>query len=176
MSRTDNLTETSNRNQFVILKSMIKRHELTDEQWERIKDLVPPERSGGKGRPVRDNRMMINAILWIVKTGAPWRDLPEQFDSLNSVYSRYSRWTKRGIWKKSFLELAKDQDNEAYMIDESYVQVHQHASGGKGGREKQGIGRSRVSVKRTAVFQPRLRSEKMNSNDILTDLRGLKST
>ena len=93
---------------------MIERHEMTDEQWDRIKDMVPPERSGGKGRPAKDNRMMINAIIWILKTGAPWRDLPERFGSWNSVYSRYSRWTKRGIWEKIFLELSKDQDNEEY--------------------------------------------------------------
>ena len=127
------MTETIKISESGILKVMIKRHEITDEQWDRIKDMVPPERSGGKGRPANDNRVMINAIIWILKTGAPWRDLPERFGSWNSVYSRYSRWTKRGIWEKIFLELAKDQDNEEYMIDGSYVRVHQHGSGGKGG-------------------------------------------
>ena len=112
---------------------MSKRHELTDEQWERIKDLVPPERSGGRGRPAKDNRMMINAIIWVLKTGVPWRDLPERFGSWNSVYSRFYRWCKRGVWEKIFLELSKDQDNEEYMIDGSYVRVHQHGAGGKGG-------------------------------------------
>ena len=111
---------------------MSKRHELTDEQWERIKDLVPPERSGGRGRPAKDNRMMINAIIWVLKTGVPWRDLPERFGSWNSVYSRFCRWCKRGVWEKIFLELSKDQDNEEYMIDGSQALVHQHG-GGKGG-------------------------------------------
>jgi transposase len=127
------MTETKKVSGSGILKDMIKRHEIADEQWDRIKDLVPPERSGGKGRPAKDNRMMINAIVWIVKTGAPWRDLPERFGSWNSVYSRYSRWTKRGIWENIFLELSKDQDTEEYMIDGSYVRVHQHGTGGKGG-------------------------------------------
>ena len=119
--------------QAVILETMVKRHELTDEQWDRIKDKVPPERSGERGRPAKDNRMMINAILWILKTGAPWRDLPERFGSWNSVYSRYSRWTRRGIWEKIFHELSQDRDDEEYMIDGSYIRVHQHGSGGKGG-------------------------------------------
>jgi transposase len=127
------MTETKRRKRSVIPDAMIKRHEMTDEQWDRIKDMVPPERSGGKDRPAKDNRMMINAIIWILKTGAPWRDLPERYGSWNSVYSRYSRRTKRGIWGKIFFELSKDQDNEEYMMDGSYVRVHQHGSGGKGG-------------------------------------------
>ena len=68
---------------------------------------------------LKDNRMMINAIIWVLKTGVPWRDLPEQFGSWNSVYSRFYRWCKRGIWEKIFLELSQDQDNEEYMIDGS---------------------------------------------------------
>ena len=130
---------------------MIKRHEMTDEQWDRIKDLVPPERSGGKGRPAKDNRMMVNAIIWILKTGAPWRDLPERYGSWNSVYSRYSRWTKRGIWEKIFLELSKDQDNEEYMIDGSYVRVHQHGAGGKGGTKNKELVVLEVDIPRRSM-------------------------
>jgi transposase len=114
---------------------MIKRHEISDEQWERIKDLVPPERSGGKGRPAKDNRTMINAIIWVLKTGAPWRDLPERFGSWQSAYCRFARWSRRGIWEKVFLELSKDLDKEEMMIDGTYIKVHQHAAGGKGGQK-----------------------------------------
>ena len=96
---------------------MIKRHELTDEQWERIRDLVPPERSDKKGRPARDNREMINAAIWILKTGAPWRDLPERYGSWSSAYSRYARWTQRGLWEKILQELSGDRDEEELMID-----------------------------------------------------------
>ena len=81
---------------------------------------------------LKDNRMMMNVIIWVLKTGAPWRDLPERYGSWNSVYSRFYRCCKCGIWEKIFLELSKDQDNEEYMIDGSYVRVHQHAAGGKG--------------------------------------------
>jgi transposase len=118
------MTETKRRKRSVIPDAMIKRHEMTDEQWDRIKDMVPPERSGGKDRPAKDNRMMINAIIWILKTGAPWRDLPERYGSWNSVYSRYSRRTKRGIWGKIFFELSKDQDNEEYMMDHTSVSTN----------------------------------------------------
>ena len=145
------MTETQRQGGYGILKTMIKRHEIADEQWDRIKDMVPPERSGGKGRPAKDNRMMINAIIWILKTGAPWRDLPERFGSWNSAYSRYSRWTKRGIWEKIFLELAKDQDNEEYMIDGSYVRVHQHGSGGKGGEKNKELVVLEVDIPRRSM-------------------------
>ena len=76
---------------------------------------------------------MINAIIWVLKTGVPWRDLPERFGSWNSVYSRFCRWCKRGVWEKILLELSKDQDHEEYMIDGSQALVHQHGAGGKGG-------------------------------------------
>ena len=145
------MTETKGAIRTVILDDMIERHEMTDEQWDRIKDMVPPERSGGKGRPAKDNRMMINAIIWILKTGAPWRDLPERYGSWNSVYSRYSRWTKRGIWEKIFLELSKDQDNEEYMIDGSYVRVHQHGSGGKGGTKNKELVVLEVDIPRRSM-------------------------
>jgi len=118
---------------------MIKRHELTDEQWERIKDLLPLERSGKKGRPARDNREMINAVIWILKTGAPWRDLPDRYGPWSSAYSRYTRWTKRGLWEKLLLGLSSDRDEEELMIDGSYVRVHQHGSGGKGGTKNKGL-------------------------------------
>jgi len=81
---------------------------------------------------LKDNRM-IHAIIWVLKTGAPWRDLPERYGSWNSVYSRFYRWCKRGIWEKIFLELSKDQDHEEYMIDGSQALVHQPGAGGKGG-------------------------------------------
>jgi len=111
---------------------MSKRHELTSngtasKTWYHRSDRA------GEDVKLKDNRMMINAIIWVLKTGVPWRDLPERFGSWNSVYSRFYRWCKRGVWEKIFLELSKDQDNEEYMIDGSYVRVHQHGAGGKGG-------------------------------------------
>lgn len=113
----------------------MSRHKLSDKSWERIKDLLPPERSGKRGRPAKDNRQIVNAILWILRTGSPWRDLPEEYGSWNSVYSRFRRWTERGIWQKVFAQLSEDKDLENIMIDGTYIRAHQHAAGAKGGKK-----------------------------------------
>ena len=107
---------------------MQRRHELSDERWERIAALLPPER-GAMGPPSKSNRTMVNAMLWIVHTGAPWRDLPERFGPWKSVYTRFSRWQRRGVWKHIVDELARDQDGETYMIDASIVRAHQDSAG-----------------------------------------------
>lgn len=77
---------------------MMRRYEIRDDQWEKIKDLLPPERKPQGGRPPKDHRHMLNAMLWIARTGAPWRDLPEYYGSWSSVYSRFRRWQIAGIW------------------------------------------------------------------------------
>jgi len=107
---------------------MARRHELKTEQWERIRGLLPPE-SGREGRPSIDNRLVVNAIRWILKTGAPWRDLPEYYPKWTTVHSRFSRWTKRGVWAHVLEELAKDQDTESFLIDATIVRAHQDAAG-----------------------------------------------
>ncbi len=75
-----------------------------------------PGQAGGRGRPGRDNRLFLEAILWLARTGAPWRDLPEEFGNWNSVYQRFARWQKRGVWSEVFEELAKDSDFEIESI------------------------------------------------------------
>jgi len=112
---------------------MRRRHELTDEQWERIEPLLPG-RSGDPGRTGVDNRLFVNAVLWIAKTGAPWRDLPERFGPWNSVFRRFSRWSKAGVWEQVLEALGGDPDLEEVLLDSSVIRVHQHAAGGKGGR------------------------------------------
>ena len=106
------------------------RHELTEEQWRRIKDVLPPEQ-GRAGRRPRPNREMVNAILWVLRSGAPWRDLPERDPKWKSVHTRFLRWSKRGVWKRVLDVLAADLDDELAMIDASIVRVHQDAAGGK---------------------------------------------
>lgn len=113
----------------------MSRHKLSDRSWNKIKELLPPERSGKKGRPAKDNRQIVNAILWILRTGSPWRDLPEEYGSWNSVYSRFRRWTERGIWQQVFSRLSEDKDLENIMIDGTYIRAHQHAAGAKGGKK-----------------------------------------
>ena len=107
---------------------MARRHELTTGQWERISGLLPPER-GREGRPSIDNRQVVNAIRWILKTGAPWRDLPAYYPKWKTVHSRFSRWSHKGVWQRVLTELAKDQDDESFLIDATIVRAHQDAAG-----------------------------------------------
>jgi len=113
----------------------MSRHNLSEESWSKIKELLPPERSGKKGRPAKDNRLIINAILWILYTGSPWRDLPEEFGPWKSVHTRFRRWSEQGIWEKVFAKLSEEKDLENVMIDGTYIRAHQHAAGAKGGRK-----------------------------------------
>lgn len=80
---------------------MLRRHEIKDQDWDRIKELLPPE-NRGEGRPSKSNRMMLNGMLWKVKTGAPWRDLPKRFGPWKTVYSRFRSWGKRRSFSKDF--------------------------------------------------------------------------
>jgi transposase len=112
---------------------MNKRYEIRDDQWQIIKDLLPPERKVQGGRPAKDNRTMINAMLWVARSGAPWRDLPEYYGSWKSVYTRFRRWTEQGIFSKILGVVSSDPDVESIMIDSTIVRVHQHGAGAKGG-------------------------------------------
>ena len=106
---------------------MSRRYELTDDQWERIEALLPgrPGDPGGQGE---DNRLFVNAVIWIARTGAPWRDLPTRFGLSNSVFQRFNRWAKSGVWERVFLEL-QDPDLAALMLDSTVIRAHQHAAG-----------------------------------------------
>ena len=119
----------------------MNRFELTDEQWDKIKGLLPPE-TGRKGHPSKDNRLILNGILWILRTGAPWRDLPERYGPWGTVYTRFSRWTKQGIWANVFEQISTDSDDESKMLDSTVIRAHQHAAGAIGGQGNQALGRS----------------------------------
>lgn len=105
---------------------------LTDEQWERIAPLLPGK-AGDPGRSSRDNRLFLEAVLWRVRTGAPWRDLPERFGHWSSVWKRFRRWAKKGVLEQIFNELSSDPDFEYTLIDGTIVKVHRHGPGAKGG-------------------------------------------
>jgi transposase len=111
---------------------MQRRFELTDEQWAVIAPLLPPER-GRKARPARNNRRMVNALLWVLRTGAPWRDLPAHYPPWKSVHTRFSRWSKQGIWQRALAELTKNADAEGFLIDGTVVRAHQDAHGARKG-------------------------------------------
>ena len=121
---------------------MKRRHELSDELWAQIEPLLPG-RNGDPGRSGEDNRRFVDAAIWIAKTGAPWRDLPERFGKWNSVFQRYNRWCKRGVWQRVFEALGDDPDLEHLLLDSTIVRAHQHAAGAKGGR----------TTKRSAVLE-----------------------
>ena len=108
------------------------RHRLTNEQWERVKDLVPGK-PGDPGRSGEDNRLFVDAIVWMARTGAPWRDLPTFFGNWNSVWRRFRRWAIAGRWEDILAALADDPDFESIIIDGTIIRAHQHAAGGKGG-------------------------------------------
>ena len=105
---------------------------LTDVQWERIAPLLPGK-EGDPGRTGEDNRRFVEGVLWIVRTGAPWRDLPEGFGKWFSVWKRFRRWALRGVFEKLFEALSDEPDFEYALIDGTIVKVHRHATGAKGG-------------------------------------------
>ena len=86
-----------------------------------------------RGSSGRDNRMFVEAVLWIVRTGSPWRDLPEVFGSWNSAFRRFSRWRAKGVWHRIFAAMADDPDFEYLIVDSTIIRAHQHASGAKKG-------------------------------------------
>ncbi|RWO24871.1 MAG: IS5 family transposase [Mesorhizobium sp.] len=115
---------------------------LSDAAWERMAPLIigRPDQKGSTGR---DNRMFVEAVLWIVRTGSPWRDLPDVFGDWNSVFRRFSRWSSKGVWWRIFEAMSDDPDFEYLIIDSTIVRAHQHAAGAKKGSEDQALGRSR---------------------------------
>ena len=110
----------------------MRRHEVTDEQWARVGPHLPGQKHH-PGRTAENNRRFINAIYWLAKTGSPWRDLPERFGCWNSVFQRYNRWCKRGVWSRILNALGGDPDLEHLLLDSTIVRAHQHAAGAKGG-------------------------------------------
>ena len=113
----------------------MKRHEISEKQWNRIRDKFPPEKKPQGGRPGKSNREMLNGILYWLNTGIPWRDLPERFGPWQSVYSRFRAWTKAGIWEDILTALIEQDlvDETTLMLDSTTIKVHQHASGVKKG-------------------------------------------
>jgi transposase len=111
---------------------MVKRYELTDAQWQRIEALLPGKASD-PGRTGADNRLFVNGVLWVLRSGAHWHDLPERYGKWKTVHTRFSRWAKAGVWERVFAMLTADRKNEYLMLDTTLVRAHQQAATGKGG-------------------------------------------
>src|SRR5690242_2647097 len=105
------------------------RHEIAEDQRGRIKGFLPGQ-AGHPGVTAKDNRLFVNAVLWIAKTGAPWRDLPERFGNWNAVWRRFDRWAKKGTWRTVF-EALQDPDLEWLILDSTIIRAHPHAAGAK---------------------------------------------
>ena len=106
----------------------MRRYGLRDDQWERIRDLLPG-RVGHVGRTAQDNRLFVEAVLYRYRAGMPWRDVPERVGCGVKLHTRFSRWAKAGVWERVFQHVAADADNEYAMIDTTIVRAHQHAAG-----------------------------------------------
>ncbi|NJL42123.1 MAG: IS5 family transposase [Leptolyngbyaceae cyanobacterium SM1_4_3] len=119
-----------------------QRYALRDDQWERIKDLLPG-RQGSVGVTAKNNRLFVEAVLYRYRAGIPWRDLPARFGHFRKVHTRFRRWAKTGVWERVFQALAEDADNEYAMIDSTVVRAHQHSAGARGDANAQAIGRSK---------------------------------
>jgi transposase len=105
---------------------------LTEKQYECVAPLLPGK-EGDPGRTGANNRLFLEAVLWIARTGSPWRDLPERFGHWNSIWRRFRRWALKGVFERVFNSLSDDPDFEYVIIDGTIVRVHQHGTGAKGG-------------------------------------------
>ena len=107
------------------------RFDLTDEEWALLEPLMPKSRKSERV----DDRKIMNAIFYVLRTGMPWRDLPERYGPYTTAYNRFNRWSRRGIWKQIFDQVAARSRVGLYFIDSTIVKAHRCASGGKGGRK-----------------------------------------
>ena len=115
-----------------------RRHEVSPQQWKVIQPLLP-RRTAKTGRKPVDAKLMLNGILWILRTGAPWRDLPERYGPWQTVYSRLRRWRRAGVFDRLLADLQRQADAEnrldwdVHHVDGTVIRAHQHAAGGKKG-------------------------------------------
>lgn len=104
------------------------RRELSDVMWERMEPLLPGK-VGDPGRTGRDNRLFVEAVLWLARSGAHWRVLPAEYGKWNSVYQRFNRWCREGVWERLFNSLADMPDWDYVLVDSTIIRAHQHSSG-----------------------------------------------
>jgi transposase len=133
--------------------AMLPRHAITDAEWDRIKDLLPGQ-AGQHGGVAADNRRFVNAVLWIARTGAPWRDLPERLGPWNSQWRRFDRWAAKGVWGR-VLDALRDPDLEWLILDSTVVRAHPCAAGAPKNGTAPGAKRSRRWAAAAAASAPR---------------------
>jgi transposase len=109
---------------------MTARDELTEAQWNGIRDLLPG-RKETVGRTAKDNRTFVNGVLWSLRSGARWRDLPERYGKYKTVHKRFTRWAATGVWGRIFRPLTQAKSNPYRMLDSTIVGAHQQAATGR---------------------------------------------
>ena len=139
----------------------MRRHELTEAEWARLAPLLPPQKPAS-GRPAEDHRRILNAILWKLRTGAPWRDLPERYGAWSTVHCRFRRWRLAGVWDRVLAAVQQQADAagqldwSVHFVDGTVVRAHQHAAGAKKGtRRRKRSGAARAASVRKSTSEPR---------------------
>ena len=123
---------SNNTTEVKTMAAVIRRYEVTDEEWEQIKRSIPEEQeSNSRGRPSKDSRTMLNGIFWILRSGASWRDLPERYGPWQTVYKRFAKWSEAGIFEKIFTDLAMEADMQDISIDSTCIKAHKASAGAK---------------------------------------------
>jgi transposase len=117
---------------------MHHRHDISEKLWNKIGEHLPG-REGYTGRPAQDNRRFTNAVFWILRTGAPWRDLPPDYGDWKNTHRRFCRWRDKNVWEKLLEIVVGDPDYEWLMIDATFVKVHFHAAGAAGGNQAMSV-------------------------------------
>ena len=115
----------------------VKRYELSDAQWDRVAPLLPGK-AGDPGRTSSDNRLFVNGVLWDLRSGAHWRDLPDRYGKWKTAHQRFSRWSRAGVRERLLAGLIKDRDNQYLMLDSTLVRAHQQVTTGRGSGSKRG--------------------------------------
>src|SRR5215216_4880885 len=119
----------------------MNRRDLSDQQWSRLVSILPAQKPH-TGHPNNDHRPIINGMLWVIRTGAPWRDMPERYGKWTTVYSRLQRWRKKGVWERVWQQLQQQAAAEGQVeweiqfLDGTIVRAHQHAAGAKKVKQK----------------------------------------
>jgi transposase len=117
----------------------MRRYEMSEAAWRRLEPLLPPERGSLGGRPPKDRRRVLNGILWILRSGARWRDLPERYGAWQTAANTFYRWRRAGVWARVLAELQRQADERGdldwalHHVDSTVIRAHQHAAGAKGG-------------------------------------------
>lgn len=149
---------------------MGRDRELTDDQWAALARHLPPQRSGARGRPPKDHRTVVEAIVWRARTGAPWRDLPAACGPWQSVYARFRRWQLAGVWDRTLAALQAEADVRGnldwtlHFLDGTVIRAHQHAAGAKKGAAGKPSAAAKAASRPRSTCAPRAAGDRSASS------------